>query len=120
MSVARPALFSLRPHARHVDRAARTCTSRRARHYCVANDHYFDRGGIYGEQDGGDSGDNARRFAFLAAGPLVACAQRLVRTFHHSPTWDRMMREAMARDFGWARSEERHLALYRHVVRHAA
>ena len=30
------------------------------------------------------------------------------------------MREAMARDFGWARSEQRYLEVYRRVVRDAA
>jgi glycogen synthase len=31
-----------------------------------------------------------------------------------------MMREAMARDFGWERSEEKYLAVYRQVMRRAA
>ncbi len=42
----------------------------RPRHYFVRNDYYFDRAGIYGE--GGDYGDNARRYAFFCAAALAA------------------------------------------------
>ena len=42
----------------------------RAAHYFVQNDYYFNRGGIYGE--GGDYGDNARRYALFCAAALAA------------------------------------------------
>jgi starch synthase len=42
----------------------------RPRHYFVENEYYFDRAGIYGE--GGDYGDNARRYAFFCAAALAA------------------------------------------------
>jgi glycogen synthase len=43
-----------------------------------------------------------------------------MRTFRDRPVWRRMMREAMTRDFGWERSEERYLAVYRQVMRRAS
>jgi starch synthase len=41
---------------------------------------------------------------------------RALATFQDRANWVRMMREAMSRDFGWARSEERYRALYRGVL----
>ncbi|MGZ9194775.1 MAG: glycogen synthase, partial [Gemmatirosa sp.] len=60
-------------------------------------------------------------FLFRAydAGAFVAGVIRALRTFEDRPAWEAMMREAMARDFGWARSEERYLSVYRRVM-HAA
>jgi starch synthase len=42
----------------------------RPEHYFVQNDYYFNRAGIYGE--GGDYGDNARRYALFCAAALRA------------------------------------------------
>ena len=60
-------------------------------------------------------------FVFRAydAGAFIACAIRALRTFHDRRVWEAMMREAMTRDFGWARSEERYLNVYRRVMRDA-
>jgi starch synthase len=52
------------------DGAAERRARPRPRVYFVESGYYFDRPGIYGE--GGDYGDNARRFAFLAAAALQA------------------------------------------------
>jgi starch synthase len=66
--------------------------------------------------------DGVTGFAFRPydAAAFVATAIRAVRTFREQPTWRRMMREAMSRDFGWERSEQRYLAVYRQVMRRAA
>jgi len=75
---------------------------------------------VGGLADTVDDGVTGFVFRPYDAGAFLDCARRTVRTFHHSPTWDRMMREAMARDFGWERSEQRYLAVYRQAVRHAS
>jgi starch synthase len=54
------------------------------------------------------------------AGAFIGCAIRALRTYHDGAgTWGDMMREAMSRDFGWARSEERYRDVYRRVMRDA-
>ena len=64
----------------------------------------------------------ATGFIFRAydAGAFVAGVIRALRTWQDRAAWQAMMREAMARDFGWARSEERYLAVYRRVMQDAA
>jgi starch synthase len=65
--------------------------------------------------------DGVTGFVFRAYDPgaFIACAIRAVRTFNDRPAWRGMVREAMARDFGWERSEERYLNVYRRVMREA-
>ncbi len=65
--------------------------------------------------------DDATGFVFRAYEPLafVATVIRAIRTYQERGTWQRMMSEAMNRDFGWERSEERYLAVYRQVMRRA-
>jgi starch synthase len=41
---------------------------------------------------------------------------RAVDQYQDSTGWQRMMREAMSRDFGWERSELRYRQLYRRVL----
>jgi starch synthase len=46
---------------------------------------------------------------------LAACV-RAVDHYEHPDTWAEMQQEAMSRDFGWERSEQRYLELYRRVL----
>ena len=55
---------------------------------------------------------------------FMRCAMRAVDQFRDTIAWEDMMRDAMARDFGWERSAARYLTVYRRVlgqptVRHA-
>jgi starch synthase len=52
---------------------------------------------------------------FTAAAFAEAIA-RVIVAFRDRDQWFRMMRDAMARDFGWERSEERYRDLYRTVL----
>ena len=52
---------------------------------------------------------------FTAASFAEAIARAIV-AFRDRESWIRMMRDAMARDFGWERSEERYRDLYRSVL----
>jgi starch synthase len=65
--------------------------------------------------------DGVTGFVFGAydAGAFAQCVNRALRTFRDRPAWEAMVRSAMARDFGWERSEERYLALYERVMRDA-
>jgi starch synthase len=47
---------------------------------------------------------------------LARAVERGVRYYSDEDAWRRMTQEAMNRDFGWARSEEKYLDLYRRVV----
>jgi starch synthase len=62
--------------------------------------------------------DGATGFVFgpYDAGAFAACVARALGTFRDGPRWTAMVREAMRRDFGWERSEERYLEVYRWVV----
>jgi starch synthase len=62
--------------------------------------------------------DDATGFLFgpYDAGAFVGCVRRALRTFAEPDAWRGMMREAMGRDFGWERSEERYLGVYRRVL----
>ena len=52
---------------------------------------------------------------FTAASFAEGIARAIV-AFRDRETWSRMMRDGMARDFGWERSEERYRDLYRTVL----
>jgi starch synthase len=52
---------------------------------------------------------------FSTADFLSACV-RAIDHYHHPDTWREMQREAMSRDFGWERSEQKYLELYRRVL----
>ncbi|MBC7673259.1 MAG: glycogen synthase, partial [Polaromonas sp.] len=47
---------------------------------------------------------------------FMRCAMRAVDQYRDSDAWEVMMREAMARDFGWDKSAARYLAVYRRVL----
>lgn len=51
---------------------------------------------------------------------FVRAVMRAVDQYQDATGWHHMMREAMARDFGWARSAERYLAVYRRAVEERA
>ena len=65
--------------------------------------------------------DGATGFVFREydARAFHACALRAVRTFADRNAWHAMVHEAMGRDFGWERSEERYLAVYQQVLARA-
>jgi starch synthase len=75
---------------------------------------------VGGLADTVDDGSTGFVFERYDASAFVACVIRALRTFRDRPVWRRMMREAMTRDFGWERSEERYLAVYRQVMRRAS
>jgi starch synthase len=50
---------------------------------------------------------------------LETAVERALRLFERTDEWSRMMRAAMARDFGWERSVESYLNLYRRVLARA-
>lgn len=62
-------LYVLPPHVPSPNNPERRARAR-PRIFFIANGHYFDRAGLYGE--GGDYGDNARRYAFFCAAALRA------------------------------------------------
>ena len=45
---------------------------------------------------------------------------RAVDQYRETDAWEEMMREAMARDFGWDKSAARYLTVYRRVLSQAA
>jgi starch synthase len=47
---------------------------------------------------------------------FMRAATRAVDQYHETAAWEEMMREAMARDFGWERSASRYLNVYRRVL----
>ncbi|MBA3671587.1 MAG: glycogen/starch synthase, partial [Gemmatimonadaceae bacterium] len=47
---------------------------------------------------------------------FMRAAMRAVDQFRDTEAWDEMMREAMARDFGWEKSAARYLTMYRRVL----
>jgi len=47
---------------------------------------------------------------------LALAVERAIQYYRDQESWQRMTSEAMARDFGWARSEQKYGALYRRVV----
>jgi starch synthase len=50
---------------------------------------------------------------------FMRCAMRAVDQYRETDAWEDMMREAMARDFGWEKSAARYLTVYRRVLTQA-
>lgn len=50
---------------------------------------------------------------------FMRCAMRAVDQYRETDAWEEMMREAMARDFGWEKSAARYLTVYRRVLAQA-
>jgi starch synthase len=51
---------------------------------------------------------------------FMRAAMRAVDQYREAEAWEEMMREAMARDFGWERSAARYLTVYRRVLTQAS
>ena len=51
---------------------------------------------------------------------FMRAAMRAVDQYRETDAWEEMMREAMARDFGWDKSAARYLTVYRRVLGQAA
>jgi len=47
---------------------------------------------------------------------FMRAALRAVEQYHETQGWEEMMREAMARDFGWDKSAARYVTMYRRVL----
>jgi starch synthase len=47
---------------------------------------------------------------------FMRAAMRALDQYRDQPGWRAMMREAMSRDFGWDRSEQKYRDLYRRVL----
>jgi starch synthase len=62
--------------------------------------------------------DGITGFVFneFTAGAFAEAIARAIVLYRDQPQWTRMMRDGMARDFGWERSEERYRDLYRTVL----
>ncbi len=62
--------------------------------------------------------DGVTGFVFneFSASAFAEAIARAIVAYRDRDTWFRMMRDAMARDFGWERSEERYRDLYRTVL----
>jgi starch synthase len=55
-------------------------------------------------------------FAEPSADALAAAVREATETFADRTTWQRLMRNAMAQDFSWARSAARYLEIYHRLV----
>jgi starch synthase len=55
-------------------------------------------------------------FSDYTAVDFMAAAVRSLEQYTERAGWRRMMREAMTRDFGWARSEGSYRAVYQRVL----
>jgi starch synthase len=51
---------------------------------------------------------------------LLRVARHVMDRYHDAPAWQQMMRAAMEKDFSWARSGEKYLAVYRRTLVAAA
>jgi starch synthase len=51
---------------------------------------------------------------------FMRAAMRAVDQYRETDSWEDMMREAMARDFGWEKSAARYITVYRRVLSQAA
>jgi starch synthase len=62
--------------------------------------------------------DGVTGFVFneFSASAFAEAIARAIVAYRDRDQWFRMMRDAMARDFGWERSEERYRDLYRTVL----
>jgi starch synthase len=47
---------------------------------------------------------------------FMRAALRAVEQYHETQGWEEMMREAMARDFGWDKSAARYIQMYKRVL----
>jgi starch synthase len=47
---------------------------------------------------------------------LLRVSRHVMDRYHDAPAWELMMRNAMAKDFSWARSAEKYDAIYRRVL----
>ena len=47
---------------------------------------------------------------------FMRAALRAVEQYHEPQGWEEMMREAMARDFGWDKSAARYVQMYKRVL----
>jgi starch synthase len=65
--------------------------------------------------------DGVTGFVFGPYDPaaFMDSALRAARTFRDRDAWGAMVHAAMGRDFGWERSEERYLGVYRRVLERA-
>jgi starch synthase len=59
------------------------------------------------------------RFASPTAGDLLAAMVRALAAYRDPPTWHRLQRNGMARDFSWASSARQYAALYRRLAERA-
>ena len=62
--------------------------------------------------------DNVTGFLFdeYSQGAFIAACARAIDHYRHPQVWTAMVKEAMARDFGWHRSEARYRDLYRRAI----
>jgi starch synthase len=62
--------------------------------------------------------DGATGFVFepYHAEPLLGAALRGLDCYANPPEWARMQRNAMRQDWGWERSVERYLEVYRRAI----
>jgi starch synthase len=62
--------------------------------------------------------DQVTGFVFdeYSSAGLERAIGRAMALFQDRPAWERHMRTAMQRDFGWARSADRYLELYREAI----
>jgi starch synthase len=66
--------------------------------------------------------DGVTGFLFddYSSADFMRAAMRATDQYREADAWEEMMREAMARDFGWERSAARYLTVYRRVLSQAA
>lgn len=62
--------------------------------------------------------DNVTGFLFddYTQGAFISACARAIDHYRHPQVWTAMVKEAMARDFGWHRSEARYRELYRRAI----
>ncbi len=67
---------------------------------------------------GGGDEENATGYTFTqpTVEELVACVERACADFRNKAQWCRIQRNAMLRDFSWARSARQYARIYRELV----
>jgi len=69
--------------------------------YFLEHNHYYDRGGIYGDARG-EFGDNVERFAFLCRGALMVCrAEGFLPDVIHAHDWQAALAPAFVNTVEW-------------------